>query len=43
MLDVLARLFHDVQSSKKRTGVIEPRSFINKLRVENSMHRSSLS
>ena len=36
LLTCLADLFHMIASSKRRTGALQPKKFINKLRKENS-------
>ncbi len=36
LLTCLADLFHMIVSGKRRTGALQPKKFINKLRKENS-------
>jgi ubiquitin carboxyl-terminal hydrolase 12/46 len=36
LLICLADLFHMIVSGKRRTGALQPKKFINKLRKENS-------
>eukprot|EP01103_Thecamoeba_quadrilineata_P015522 TRINITY_DN4934_c0_g2_i1.p1 TRINITY_DN4934_c0_g2~~TRINITY_DN4934_c0_g2_i1.p1 ORF type:complete len:368 (+),score=58.48 TRINITY_DN4934_c0_g2_i1:12-1115(+) len=40
MMIVLADLFHNLSTQKKRTGVISPQKFITRLRKENDLFRS---
>jgi ubiquitin carboxyl-terminal hydrolase 12/46 len=38
LLTCLADLFHMIINGKRRTGALQPKKFINKLRKENSKH-----
>eukprot|EP00698_Gefionella_okellyi_P019886 TRINITY_DN6166_c0_g1_i1.p1 TRINITY_DN6166_c0_g1~~TRINITY_DN6166_c0_g1_i1.p1 ORF type:complete len:362 (-),score=50.31 TRINITY_DN6166_c0_g1_i1:19-1104(-) len=40
MLTCLANLFDEINSNKKRSGVVSPTQFIQKLRTENELFRS---
>ncbi|GIM01501.1 hypothetical protein Vretimale_6301 [Volvox reticuliferus] len=42
LLNCLAELFNQINSSKKKTGVVSPKKFVNRLRRDNELFRGHM-